>query len=109
VRILNTSRCRLATPRRIGSPAGPIICSANPTSRATKRVCSTLPLVSADSSVVGMMPWKNSVRPPAFSAVSASLAAESAVALVMLRPLPGWMRLPTTRPMASATVDMTRK
>ena len=56
-----------------------------------------------------MMPWKNSDSPPAFSAVSASLAAESAVDAEMLRPLPGWMRLPTTSPIARATVDMTRK
>ena len=48
-----TSRWRCPTPRRIGSPARPIACSAKPTSSATSRVCSTSPRVSAENSDVG--------------------------------------------------------
>ena len=38
-----TSRSRCLTPRRIGSPALPIFCSAKPTSSAMSRACSTEP------------------------------------------------------------------
>ena len=54
--------------------------------------------------MVGMMPRMNS------SVVFASaVAADSYVAAVMFSPSPGWMMFPTTRPIASANVDITMK
>ena len=96
-------------PRRIGSPALPMACSANPTSSATKSACSTLPAVSDENSVSGMMPWTKSISPPDSCAFSASSAPLPAAVSDRCMPLPGWMRLPTTRPIASANVDITRK
>ena len=92
----------------IGLPDLPIACSAKPTSSATNRVCSTLPSVSADSSEVGMMCAMKSMVPPAACAFSASPAPAFAFADRFI-PLPGCSRLPTTRPMASAIVDMPMK
>ncbi len=83
-------------------------CSANPQSSATSSVCSTSPPVKADTSVVGMIPSRNSgvlSAPPALACASPALRAAS----VRCSPLPGSSRLPTSRPMASATVDMTMK
>ena len=82
---------------------------AKPTSRATSSACSTEPSVRADSSVVGMRPRRKSVVPPLPSAVVASSAPCPRTASDSCRPSPGWSRLPTTRPIASATVDMTMK
>ncbi len=81
---------------------------AKPTSRATNRACSTLPSVSAENIDVGMMLWMNSIVPPdscALSASSAPLPGSDS----MSRPEPGLIRLPTTSPMASASVDIARK
>ena len=68
-------------PRRTGSPARPIACSAKPTSRATNSVCSTEPPVSAEKSVVGMIPSrKSTVRRSALGAPAPGrLAASSSV------------------------------
>ena len=55
-----------------------------------------------------MMSEKNSIGPPSDAALPASsaplLGSEG-----MLRPVPGLIRLPTTSPMASATVDIAKK
>jgi hypothetical protein len=71
-------------------------------SSATKSVDSTLAFTSGENRVVGMMPSRKSVPP---SAAGAWLGASPATC----RPVPGWMMLPTSSPMASATVDITRK
>ena len=86
-------------PRRIGAPAPRNACSANPTSSATSSVCSTLPSVSEDSRLLGMIPSRKSVVfwASAFGGVPC------------LSPFPGCSQLPTTSPITSATVDMTRK
>ena len=101
-RTRNTSRWRWPIPRRIGSPERPIAWIANPTSSATSRVWSTCELVSAEKSVVGMMPSRNSTVPSASEVSGTSPPVRS-------RPLPGCSTLPTMRPIASATVDMSRK
>ena len=67
-----------------------------------------LPSVSEDSSEVGMMFWKNSIAPPDACAFSASSAPAHRVG-GDVQPGPGLMRLPTSRPMPSATVDIDRK
>ncbi len=59
-RMRNTSACRFLTAYMIGSPLGPICCSAKPTSRAMNSTCSTLSPVKAEKNVVGMMPRMNS-------------------------------------------------
>ena len=59
--------------------------------------------MNAEKNVVGMMPRRNSC------VVLASAVVASYVEPVMFRPSPGWMRLPTTRPIASAKVVMTMK
>ena len=56
----NTSACRCLTAFMIGSPLGPICCSAKPTSSAMNSTCSTLSPVKAEKNVVGMMPRMNS-------------------------------------------------
>ena len=85
----------------------PMACRAKPTSRATSSVCSTSPEVSADTSVDGMILSRNS------EVVAASPGAWAdpfwASSSVSCSPSPGWMMLPTTRPMASANADMVRK
>ena len=85
-----------------------MLCRANPTSSATSRVCSTWLWVSAENRVVGMMFSTKSTAPVA-AWPPAAFAPALAAALLRCRPAPGWMRLPTTRPTASAAVDMTRK
>ncbi|SKX95469.1 Uncharacterised protein [Mycobacteroides abscessus subsp. abscessus] len=50
----------------------------------------------------------NAMSPPDSWALSANAEPLSAVA-VMLRPSPGLIRFPTTSPIASAMVDITRK
>ncbi len=65
--------------------------------------------MSDDSSDVGMIDATKSIVPPAAWAFSASAAPVLAVSGVMSSPLPGLSRLPTTRPMPSATVDMPMK
>ena len=93
-------------PTRIGSPARPIAWRAKPTSSATSSVWSTSPEVSEESSESGTMPrMKSVVEPDPSACLAPSLASES----LRLRPLPGSIRLPTTMPMASATVDIVRK
>ena len=89
-----------------GCAALPIVCSAKPKSSATSRVWSTSPSVSEENSVVGMMPRMKSVVDSFSATWSAPAAADSSVRLM---PSPGWMMLPTTRPMASANVDIVRK
>jgi hypothetical protein len=81
--------------------------SAKPTSRATSRVCSTVSVVSAENSVSGMMSRRNSVV--LFFSSPACLAPAPASSSVRLSPSPGLMMLPTTSPMARATVDMVTK
>ena len=103
----NTTRCRWPTARRTGSPVRPIRCSAKPTSSATSRVWSTSPEVSEENIEVGMMPSRNSVVP--LVAPSAWARPAVATASSTSSPEPGWSRLPTTRPMVSATVDIARK
>lgn len=107
-RMRKTSRWMCPIPRRIGSPDAPIAWSANPAISATTRVWSTLPSVKAETMVVGIMPSRKSAvdSPPA---LAAALSLASFVASVIWRPEPGSIRLPTSRPMASATVDMARK
>ena len=102
-RMRNTSACRCLTAFMMGSPFLPICCSANPTSSAMNSTCSTLSPVNAEKNVVGMIPRMNSC------VVFASVGVASYVELVMFRPSPGWMMLPTTRPIASANVVMTMK
>ena len=93
-------------PTRIGSPVRPMDWSAKPISSATSRVWSTSPDVREENSESGTIPTMNSVVEPAPSACAApSLATASE----MFSPSPGWIRLPTTRPMARATVDMLMK
>jgi hypothetical protein len=101
-RIRNTSRCRCAMPRRIGSTVRPIACNAKPANSATNSVCSTLPLVSAEKTVVGMIPSRN-------AAVPSSSPFGGSAPLCRSRPLPGCRMLPTSRPMINATVDIARK
>lgn len=80
----------------------------NPTSNATNSACSTLPSVTAENNVAGMMSAMNSMVPPADSAWPASWAPLPG-SLGTFRPVPGLIRLPTTNPMPSAIVDMIRK
>ncbi len=93
----------------MGSPLLPIAWIANPTRSATNSACNTLPAVSAPNSESGMMFCTNCMTPPDSWALSASSAPLPAVDSVMFRPSPGCSRLPTTRPMANAIVDITRK
>lgn len=107
-RIRKTSFCTCPTPRSTGSPAVPSACRANPHSSATSSVWSTSPPVKADTSVVGTIPSRKSAvdsAPP----VLACAAPASLTASVRCSPLPGSSRLPTSRPIASAAVDMTMK
>ena len=53
-----------------------------------------------------MMPSRNSVVVWCSATAPAPAAATSPL---MLRPSPGWIRLPTTRPMTSAKVDIVTK
>ena len=99
----NTSAWRFFTANMMGSPLAPIFCSAKPTSRAMNSTCSTLSPVKAEKNVVGMMPRRNSC------VVLASVVVASYVEFVMFRPSPGWMMLPTTRPIARAKVVMIMK
>jgi hypothetical protein len=103
LRMRKTRIWMLRMPSSTGSPRVPSCCSAKPTRSATKRVCRMLPEVSDDSSDVGMMERRKS-----FSSV-ASVEPSGARRPLRSRPSPGWMRLPTTSPMASANVDMTMK
>jgi hypothetical protein len=105
---LKINRCNTVTVRRTGSPRLPSDCTANPTSSATSSVCSTLPLVRDENRVVGMIPRRNCVVPSDPVSPTAFCPAV-AVAASRFRPAPGWMMLPTARPMASAAVDITRK
>ena len=66
-----------------------------------------LPSVREDSRDVGMMPSRNPMVPPSPSPWPASVTSYSEP--WMFRPSPGWMRLPTTRPMPSAMVDIAMK
>ena len=67
-----------------------------------KSTCRMLPFVNAEKNVVGMMPRMK-------SCVVVASGTASYCALAMFRPSPGWMMLPTSRPMPSAKVDITRK
>ena len=102
-----TRRCRWPMPMRIGSPARPIAWRAKPTSSATSRVWRTSPEVSDESSESGTMPVMKSVVEPCPSA--ACSWPTPATSSERLRPSPGSSRLPTTMPIASATVDIVRK
>ena len=82
---------------------------ANPTSSATNNVCRTLPSVSDESSEVGMMFSKNSEHPALGLRVCSASLAPAPGSPWRFSPVPGLIRLPTTRPMASAKVDITRK
>ena len=85
--------------RRRAAPArrrAPMACSAKPTSRATSRVCSTSPEVSADSIESGMMPSRNSVVLPCAPA-GLLRRRRRRVARSSCRPEPGWRMLPTTQ------------
>ena len=82
-------------PLSTGSPLLPMDCSAKPTSNASTRVGST-----------GMSPGIMSSR-KATVEFSSPLAPDSYGS--SCSPEPGWMMLPTTRPMASAKVDMVMK
>ena len=90
---------------RMGSPGRPMDWSAKPTSRATSSVCSTSPEVSDENSESGTMCTMNSVVEPAPAACFSPSPATSS----RFSPSPGSIRLPTTSPMARATVDMVRK
>ncbi|CAO0834203.1 hypothetical protein SMICM17S_01188 [Streptomyces microflavus] len=106
-RMRKTRRWMWVMPRMIGSPAEPIAWSANPASRATRRVWSTSPAVKAETMVVGMMPSRKSTVDSL--APDACFSPAARAASVMWRVEPGSRKLPTSRPMARATVDMTRK
>ena len=86
----------------MGLPDLPMACTANPTSSATSSVCRTTPLVKEENSVSG-------IRCSRKSAVVVFSAAAGALPAARFSPSPGWMMLPTTRPMARATVDMATK
>ncbi len=101
---LNTTFWKTAMPRRAASPVAPSACTAKPISSATNSVDSTDSPTSGETSVVGMMLVTKPVRPP-----SPSPPAGALYVVWMSRPCPGWMRLPTTRPIARAKVDMTMK
>ncbi len=60
-RILKTSRSKCLMPRRIACPEAPRVCTAKPMNSATNSVCSTISPVSGETSVVGMIPSRNSV------------------------------------------------
>ncbi len=102
-----TRRWTCPMPRSTGSPEAPIAWRPKPTSSATSSVWSTWPWVSAETSVSGMMPSRKSVVDSAPPLVWAWPACRSDS--VRCRPEPGSRMLPTTRPMASATVDITMK
>ena len=57
----NTTRSKCLTPRSTALPELPSPWIANPISSATNSVCSTSSPTSGDTSVVGMMPSRNSV------------------------------------------------
>ncbi|CAH0256300.1 hypothetical protein SRABI128_03036 [Microbacterium sp. Bi128] len=101
-RMRKTSAWKLRMPSTMRAPRSPMPCSAKPTSRAMNSACRMLPPVNAEKNVVGMMPRMN-------SCVVVASGAASYVAPAMFSPSPGWMMLPTTRPMTSANDDMTRK
>lgn len=106
-RMRKTSRCMCSMPRSTGCPADPIACRAKPVRSATSRVCRTWPSVNAETMVVGMIESTKSTGGSASADTwpwPASLTAS-----VIARLLPGSRMLPTTRPMASATRDITRK
>ena len=102
-RMRKTRIWMLRMPLSTGSPALPSACRAKPTSRATKSVWRMLPAVSEDSSEVGMIPSRKSVVP------LDSVSPASYCVPLMSRPAPGWMMLPTMRPIARAKVDMAMK
>ncbi len=105
-RIRNTSRWMYSTATRIGLPLPRRAWIANPVSSATSSVCRTSPSVNADTSVVGMMPSRKSTVPT----LSATWPWPSSRSVsVSCSPSPGCRMLPTISPMASATVDITRK
>ena len=99
----NTTRSKCLTPRSTAWPDLPSPWIANPISSATNSVCSTISPTSGDTSVVGMMPSRNSV------VVCASSVAAGPPPGVTIRPAPGCRRFPTTSPMISAKVDITTK
>jgi hypothetical protein len=102
-RTRKTTRSKCFTPRRTALPESPRACTAKPMSRATNSVCSTESPTKGETSVVGMIPSRKSTVLPCSAA--GALAPDAA----RCRPAPGWSRLPTTRPMTRATVDMIRK
>ena len=87
----------------MGAAFVPIFCKPKPRSRATNSTWRMLPSVSDENSEVGMMPSRKSAVPSLFD------ASASYVALAILRPSPGWMKLPTTMPMPRANVDIVMK
>ena len=101
---LKTIFWNTATPRSAASPVDPRACTAKPISSATNSVDSTDSPTSGETSVVGMMLVTKPTRPPSPSGPAAAL-----YVVWMSSPVPGWIRLPTTRPMASANVDMMTK
>ena len=106
---LNTIFCSVSMARSADSPDLPRLWMAKPTSSAMNRVCSTLPSVSAESIDVGMIDWMKSSVPPDSWALSASSVPLPIAEGSRVRPSPGLSRLPTTSPIASATVDIPRK
>ena len=102
----NTIFCIVAIARSAGSAESPMRWMAKPTSSAMNSTCRTLPEVNAEKNVSGMMLLRKSMNPPDFSAVLTYLSADPCLTV---SPWPGWMMLPTTRPIASANVDMVRK
>ncbi len=106
-RMRKTTRSKCLTPRSTAWPELPRLWTANPTSSATNSVDSTDSPISGETSVVGMMPSRNSVVVCASPLAAFSAAARPAS--LITRPSPGCRMLPTSRPMISATVDIAMK
>lgn len=85
-------------------------CRAKPTSSATSSVCRICPEVREENRVVGMIPRMNPVVPSPWDSWEPPPSEDwSKCALARSRPAPGCTMLPTTRPIASANVDITMK
>ncbi len=95
MRMRKTSACPCWMALSTGWPCEPMRCSAKPTRMATRSVGST-----------GMSPGMMPSRKSAVLFVEAFAFGSYGISF---RPSPGWMMLPTTKPMASANVDITRK
>ena len=94
-------------PRRIGSPAPAHGLQGEADEQGDQQGLQHLPSVKAETSVVGMMPSTKSTA--ARASPPPGLVPGGLERLGEVQPAPGWRMLPTTRPMASATVDITTK